>query len=49
MLQRLVLPDLGLEHRLHRAGSLSGPKDLRLRLCTAENGMRSSEGKNNLS
>ena len=48
-LQRLVLPDLDLEHRLHRAGSLGGPKDLRLRLCTAENGMKSSEKKDNLS
>ena len=48
-LQRLVLPDLGLEHRLHRDGSLGCPGNLRLRLCAIgnETGLSAKENKLN--
>ena len=41
-LQRVVLPDLGLEHRLHYDRGLSCPGDLLLQPCTKTGGMGSS-------
>jgi len=41
-----VLPDLGLEHRLHRDGSLGCPGDLHLQLYVQGNGVGLSAKKN---
>ena len=38
-LQRVVLPDVGIEHRLHYDGGLSCPGDLLLQPCAKTGGM----------